>query len=395
MLTVKTCNRASKPGTISDGENGLSLRVHRKANGTLSKSWIQKLRIHGRSTTKGHGAYPAVSLAEARRRAVKAKAVALEGGDPRQPVVKAGKTLGEVAKALMADWTPGWSPATAARWDRTYENAIPDTLLAMDVDRVTPSDVQRALQVVWREQNPTGKRAKMLLKRVFKTATQNGMIERKDNPCDKRLDGLLVSPPTRGAKPYPALPYRKALGVVPRIRSRWTGHPAKAMALELVILGPTRPTELLKATWRDVDMERGTLTLRPGNRKTRREFLVPLSDYAKGVLKRAAAEYGDTGLIFPAPKGGRIHRNELGRVLKGAGIVGASASGFRRTFRNWAAAQNKHRIAELCLDHPPKGTEASYWTDDMEDERRELLESWGTYVAGLQDLYDGWGFDDS
>ena len=390
LLTVKTCNRASQPGTISDGENGLSLRVHRKANGTLSKSWVQKLRIHGRSTTKGHGSFPAVSLAEARRRALKAKALALQGGDPRRPVVRVtGKTLGEVAERLMADWTPGWAPATAERWQRTYKHYVPAKLLSLPADRVTPSDMHRALQGVWREKNPTGKRAKMLLKRVYTAAIQTGMIERRDNPCDKRLDSLLVSPPKRAPKPYPALPYRKALGVVPHIRESWTGNPAAAMALEMVILLPSRPSELLAAKWKDVDMERGTLTLREKNRKTRREFVVTLSEYAKAVLRRAREAYGDKGLIFPTRRGGQIHRNEMGRVLRRTGITVASASGFRRTFRNWAAADNKHRLAELCLDHQPQGVEASYWTDTMEHERRELLEAWGTYVAGIRGM-GGW-----
>jgi len=62
---VKTVRR---PGRYSDGRGGfgLSLLVKPTTTGRLSKTWSQRLRIHGHPVNVGLGAYPVVTLAEAR-----------------------------------------------------------------------------------------------------------------------------------------------------------------------------------------------------------------------------------------------------------------------------------------------------------------------------------------
>ena len=65
---VKTVKR---PGRYGDGRGGfgLSLLVKPTTTGRLSKTWSQRLRIHGHPVNIGLGAYPVVTLAEARETA--------------------------------------------------------------------------------------------------------------------------------------------------------------------------------------------------------------------------------------------------------------------------------------------------------------------------------------
>lgn len=84
MLSATFVRNVNVPGRYGDGRGGLglTLRVKPASRGGYCKSWGQSIRINGRKTTLGLGAYPVVTLAMARERAVEnARAVAL-GRDP-------------------------------------------------------------------------------------------------------------------------------------------------------------------------------------------------------------------------------------------------------------------------------------------------------------------------
>ena len=75
-----------QPGRYGDGRggHGLSLLVKpTKIKGRLSKTWAQRIRINGKYTNRGLGSYPAVTLAEARRRALQNKQSIEEGHHPQ------------------------------------------------------------------------------------------------------------------------------------------------------------------------------------------------------------------------------------------------------------------------------------------------------------------------
>ena len=69
--------RSAPPGRHCDG-NGLYLYVQR----TGTRSWIQRLVIHGRKRELGLGSVALVSLAEAREQALANRKLARAGGDP-------------------------------------------------------------------------------------------------------------------------------------------------------------------------------------------------------------------------------------------------------------------------------------------------------------------------
>ena len=80
---VKTVKR---PGRYGDGRGGfgLSLLVKPTTTGRLSKTWNQRLRIHGHPVNVGLGAYAVVTLAEAREAALKNRRMVAQG--PRSPL---------------------------------------------------------------------------------------------------------------------------------------------------------------------------------------------------------------------------------------------------------------------------------------------------------------------
>ena len=81
---VKTVRQTGRYGD-GRGGHGLSLLVRfTKIGGRFSKTWSQRIRIHGRETNLGLGSYPAVTLAEARRRALRNRQSVEEGHNPDQ-----------------------------------------------------------------------------------------------------------------------------------------------------------------------------------------------------------------------------------------------------------------------------------------------------------------------
>ena len=76
-LSAAKAKAIKKPGMHGDG-NGLYLRV--TASG--SRSWMQRIVIHGRRRDMGLGSYPVISLAEARALALANKALVTAGRDP-------------------------------------------------------------------------------------------------------------------------------------------------------------------------------------------------------------------------------------------------------------------------------------------------------------------------
>ena len=77
MLEVAQVGDEAVRGTVE----ALCLRVDLRITETGSKNWIQKLVVNGRQTSIGHGSYPAVTLAQARRKAFEAMALARSGGN--------------------------------------------------------------------------------------------------------------------------------------------------------------------------------------------------------------------------------------------------------------------------------------------------------------------------
>ena len=84
ILTAAFVRTVNRPGRCGDGrgDQGLSLLVKRTANGRWSKTWSQRVKIGGRTTSVGLGSYPVITLAGARARALENARAVAAGKDP-------------------------------------------------------------------------------------------------------------------------------------------------------------------------------------------------------------------------------------------------------------------------------------------------------------------------
>ena len=348
-LSAAFVRTISRPGVYGDGRGGrgLSLRVHRTATGRITKTWRQRVRIEGRLTSIGLGPYPEITLAEARQKALDNSRAVRHGGDPRGRGVP---TFAEAAERTIELHRDGWKAGSSLpeQWESTFRlHAAP--LLDMPVDRITSADVLGCLAPIWNSKPGAARKARHRISAVFRWCI--GRNHRADNPVDRAVVAL---PRANGNAPthYRALPHGEVAAALGAIRRVKYIHPSAVLCVEMIALTAVRAGEARGARWDEIGVEAARWTIPASRMKAGREFSVPLSTGALGVLKRALSP--ESSLVFPSKTGGQLPRNAPGRVLRRAGVT-STVHGFRSSARLWMAESGvPAEVAEACLAHVPR-----------------------------------------
>ena len=386
------------PGRYSDGD-GLHLHVRAPDR----RAWVLRYTRQGKTKDMGLGAYPAVSLAEARKAAGAALAQLRAGRDPvelRQGTAKTAAartpTFRVVAEEYIAAQQPGWSnPRHAAQWASTLATYAYPVIGSTPVQDVDVEAVLRILQPIWSGKPETATRVRGRLEAVLDAAKVRGW-RTGENPARWKgnLAGLL---PARGrvarVEHQPSLPWQQVRAFLAELR---TMEGVAARALELAILTAARSGEVRGATWPEFDLAAGVWVVPAGRMKAGRQHRVPLPAPAM-VLLRREAELRTTqgGLVFPGARAGRplsdmalselIRRmNAKGEAPRWVDVTGRPVvpHGFRSTFRVWAGEQTRQprEVVEAALAHAVRDrTEAAYARTDLLDRRRPLMKAWGAW----------------
>ena len=362
------------PGRHGDGR-GLFLYV--KASG--ARSWVLRYQVMGKRHDLGLGAYPEVTLAMARDRALEARRLILAGEDPIAKKRQAQpKTFKDAALELIESKRAGWKNAKhAAQWTSTLEAYAFPTLGRMQVSQISTVDVIGALKPIWSDKPETANRVRQRIEAVLDYASAIG-IRSGDNPARWRghLDNLLPKPTkVKAVKHHPALPHEDIASFMTDLSAR-TGVAARA--LTFTILTAARSGEVRGMTWGEVDLENGIWTIPAARMKAGKEHRVPLTSAAIAQLGPRGDE---TALVFGSEsKPGRpISDMSMTAVLRRMKRNTITVHGFRSTFRDWAGETTgfPREVIEAALAHGIKDkAEAAYARSDLFDKRRKLMEAW-------------------
>ena len=169
----------AEPGRHGDGR-GLFLYV--KPSG--SRSWVLRYQTQGRRHDLGLGAYPDVTLAMARERAIEARRSIAEGEDPIAKRRQATPmTFQDAAFELIESKRPGWKNAKhAAQWTSTLKTYAFPTLGTMQVTKIATADVLGTLKPIWSEKPETANRVRQRIEAVLDYASALG-LRKGDNPA--------------------------------------------------------------------------------------------------------------------------------------------------------------------------------------------------------------------
>jgi integrase len=396
-LSAKAVEKQRQPGYYADGE-GLYLQVtaprtKRPSHDTrkVSKSWIFRYQLNGRSREMGLGAVNAISLAEARRKAQAARALLVDRIDPidARNAQRAAEALDRARTITFADCASryveahraGWRNAKHQyQWKQTLGDAYCAPIASLPVSDIDTGLVLKVLEPIWTEKPETATRLRARLERVLDWATTRG-YRKGANPARWRghLSTLLPALKKRQrVRHHPALPYEQIGQFIAELRKQ--GGTA-ARALEFTILAAARTGEVVNATPDEFDLDKGVWTVPAGRMKGGVEHRVPLPPRAVEIV-RAQPE----GVyVFPGGKGGRPLSNmAMLALLRRMGREDLTVHGFRSSFRDWAAecTTYPHQVCEKALAHAVSdATEAAYRRGDLFEKRRRLMAEWATHCG--------------
>ena len=379
-LSKTFVDKISEPGCYSDGRgaHGLSLRVRRRTDGTISKTWVQRITINGAVTNLGLGSYPVVTLDMAREKAIDNRRRVAQGEDIRIPPAKpptAGEFLQQEADA-RAGRRRGKDAKSESYRMLKYCEPIRDKL----VSEVTTADILKIITPLWGHKTPTARDV-----RSFISAAMNRAIAARhltNNPAAPGITNVLGSAPPRAH--HRSLDHRKLGAALATVRDSADWWSEKYALLFLAITG-VRSGDVRQATWEQINLESEFPVWRIPETKNSREHVVPLSTQAVEILLYAEARTGGRqGLVFPPQRGkGCMGSGRLSKIMKGLEIP-ATPHGFRASYRNWAGrrADIPDPVAEKVLAHTPSDSVvAAYLTDDYVEERESVMQKWADYLA--------------
>jgi integrase len=383
----------AKPGRHADG-GGLHLLV--KQSG--ARSWVYRFMLNGKARDVGLGpaaGSDAVTLADARDKAaafrlqVKAgvdpiaerQRMAAEGLAAAQAVKVAGITFRAVAEAYIAHNEHAWRNAKHhQQWRNTLATYVYPVIGDLPVAEVSTAQVLQILEPIWKTKPETANRVRGRIEAILDAAKARE-YRSGENPARWRghLAQILPARTRLSRGHHKALAYQILPDFLERLRGR---EAMSALALEFTILTAKRSSEVIGATWDEVDLEAAIWTIPAARIKSAREHRIPLSLRAIEILE-TVQPLGKTHL-FPGLRGGKLADNAMLLLLRRMQID-ATVHGFRSTFRDWAAESTgyAHEVCEMALAHViANKAEAAYRRGDLFEKRRRLMMDWSDYCAG-------------
>ena len=387
-LTALAIKHATQRAILSDG-GGLCLQVARGG----SRSWILRYRLGGRRRHLGLGGFPTVSLAEARERAVTARAMLRAGQDP--VAVKAGQrvttmlatakamTFAGAAAAYIEAHTAAWRPATATQWKKTFSLHVLPVIGALPVRAIDTPAVMRVLTPLWSTKTETASSIRNRIETILDWAKVAG---HRDGENPARWDGHIEQLLPAKARIAPVQHHAAlAYAALPAFFAALRQHPdLAARALEFAILTAARTDEVRLADWSEIYLAARVWTVPATRMKMKREHRVPLSSAAVKILE--ALPGPRAGLVFPGFRPGRpLAKMSLLLLVRRLGHSVITVHGFRSAFSTWGAERTSFasEVIELALAHTTgsKVARAYRRTDQLED-RARLMAQWADFCAG-------------
>ncbi len=323
------------------------------------------------------------------------------GTDPRvkrKLEVRGGTTFKEYAEQTYPGWCVGKHKDEAKAWMRSIRD-VPN-LHAMKLHEIDNTHVIAALKPIWYEKPITADRTRQRLEKLFDAAKVE-KYRTGDNPAAWKGNLKHVLPSARKLnaktkKGHASVPYAKAPALMTALAYETSNS---ARCVEVGMLTCARSQEIRWMEWDELDFDKRTWLIPGAKMKIKgetadgRSHLIPLAEQAIAIIQSMprVGKY-----VFPSEHA-EAHAPFLANALTGCIArtgVNSTMHGLRTTFRNWGADSRAHNfrreVLEFCLSHRV-GDEAelSYWTSEMLDRRREVMEAWADFVKPKADKKAG------
>lgn len=371
---------------MTDG-NGLYLLVQPHG----AKLWRMDYSFNSIRRTLAFGAYPSVSLEQARKHREEARKLIVNGVDPSE-AKKAQKTArvesaANTFEAVAREWhskKTNFTSNTAKNVMARLERLVFPFIGTRPIDAITAPDFLSVLRRV-EEQGKleTAHRLRGICSQIMRYAVVTGRAQH--DPAGA-LQGALKP---RNVKHMAALTEPKQVAELLRMMDSYTGTLPVACALKIAPYVFVRPGELRQAQWADINFDnaewRYTVT------KTDTQHIVPLSRQVVAILKELHPLTGHGRYVFPSARTGErpMSDNAILAALRRLGISKdeMTGHGFRamaRTILDEVLGVRpdliEHQLAHAVRD--PNGR--AYNRTAHLPERKKMMQDWADYLDKLK-----------
>jgi integrase len=382
---IKNAKAKDKEYRLADG-NGLMLRIRP----TGSKVWIFRYKVP--LTTKRNdisfGAYPIITLVEAREKRTEALRLLANDIDPQAQ--KASDVLAKrlekanTFEAMMNDWLivkrSKVSGDHAIDIERSLKSHVMVKLGDRPITELTNREVIDTLQPLAASGKlEMVKRVCQRINEIMVYCVNTGVLNHNSfaginsaftAPLEKHL-------PTIPPAELPTLMRNinlASINIITRVLLEWQLHTA------------VRPSEAAGAEWQEIDID-NKLWIIPAQRMKRKEgeHRVPLTDQTLDLLEFIRPISGDRKYLFPAARNPQKHTNPqtANMAIKRMGYhKKLVAHGLRSIFSTLLNAREfDHDVVETCLAHiDTNATRRSYNRGDYLERRRIAMQWWSNYI---------------
>jgi integrase len=388
-LTDLFIKNISKAGRYTDSETkGLNLQV----KPSLQKYWAFRFLFENRRYDISLGAYPEISLKEARKRAIEARNKLNQGINPKPKkksvidhakVVAILPTFKEYALACHELKSLEWiNKKHSNQWINTLRDYAFKEIGDLPINEVDTEHILKILEPIWTTKTETASRLRARIEWVLASATTR-KLRSGLNPALWRghLETILQKPTkVTPVKHHKALPYKELPAFIRELKEC---DSVTALALEFLILNANRTGEVRFGLKEEVVND---LWIIPAERmKIGKEHRVPLGKRSLELLAIAKSIDPESPYLFSKNK--KILNNVAMANLVKKLKRNVTVHGFRSTFRDWVAEEtdHSHEVAEKALAHTVANqVEAAYRRGDLLERRKRLAVDWESYCQNGQ-----------
>lgn len=394
MLTavqIKSAKPAAKAYKLADS-GGLFLLVTPGGK----KYWRYKFRIGGVEGLDALGAFPEVSLAEARQAHAESRRSVAQGINPVQARNARKQALAQEYlerkqgsfAAVAAEWAEataeGLRPATLGQRKREINNDLLPKFRSRQIKSIKRVEITALLKAVERRAPEVARNLRNHLWGIFEHAIESGLIDANPVPSIRLMK-------KRDQTNHPALSLDQIGQLLVQLDDRSLMADQTRIAMLLVMLTACRKSEIINGRWVEIDLDAGEWEIPAERMKANRAHWVPLSPQTVELLRELRKLTPDgQEFLFPNrrdPKRPMANRS-LNAVLERLGYSGiGTPHGMRAAFStHFNSIRADKDVVEICLAHSPMGrTRGAYNRHEYMDERRTMLEEWAKKLDELRE----------
>jgi integrase len=328
---------------------GLAVQV----TGTGAKTFYLYRKVGGKPERVRLGAFPAMTVEQARKRAAETLGTIAKGKSP-QAEKRADKARSVTLEECFKEYLSGrdLKPGTVHDYKRVMREAFPDWQKKRVID-ISRDMVARRHAQLGAKSHARANNAMRVLRALLNFAA--GKYE------DAAGRPLVIDIPTRrlsATRSWYRVERRQTVIRPHQLRPWWdavTALESETVAdyLQVLALTGLRRSEAARLTWEDVDLYGRTITVR--DTKNRRPHTLPLSNYLVEIFtRRSKAAAPAEVFVFPATRGeGHLvePRKSIAKVVEESGVT-FTPHDLRRTFTTIAESLDLSAYAlKMLLNH--------------------------------------------